>query len=140
MCYTLEHCVPGTSWLYTNIISLFFNVFISNWRIISLQYCVAFCHTSRWISIGIHMSSPSWTSLPSPTPPHPLRWSQSSSLSTLSHRANLYWLFILHMVVYMFPCYPLHLSIISFDCCTTLCNMEVETEYMNNSRPYLNLC
>ena len=68
-------------------------------------------------AIGTHMSSPSWNSLPQPTPPHPSRLSQSSSLSSLSHRANSHWLSVLHMVVYMcnhmfgtsvlFPCGPL---------------------------------
>jgi len=28
----------------------FFLNFIFNWRIITLQYCVGFCHTSKWIS------------------------------------------------------------------------------------------
>ena len=28
----------------------FFEKFIFNWRIIALQYCVGFCHTSIWIS------------------------------------------------------------------------------------------
>ena len=31
-----------------------------NWRIIALQCCADFCHTSIWIN---HMSPPSWTSL-----------------------------------------------------------------------------
>ena len=28
----------------------FFNLFIFNWRIIALQYCIGSCHTSTWIS------------------------------------------------------------------------------------------
>ena len=37
----------------------FFNLFIFNWRIIALQYCVGFYHTSTWISHGHrHVSSP----------------------------------------------------------------------------------
>ena len=28
---------------------VYFNVFIFNWRIIALQYCLGFCHTSTWI-------------------------------------------------------------------------------------------
>ena len=61
-------------------------------------------------AIGIHMSSPSWTSLPPPTPSHPSRLSQSTGLSSLSHTANSHWQSILHMVMYMFPCYSLHSS------------------------------
>ena len=38
------------------------SLFLFNWRIVALQYCVGFCHTSTWIS---HMSPPSRTSLPS---------------------------------------------------------------------------
>ena len=30
--------------------SFFFNLFLFNWEIIALQYCVGFCHTSAWIS------------------------------------------------------------------------------------------
>ena len=32
------------------------------------------------------------------------------SVSSLSHTANFYWLSMLHMVVYMLPCYSLHSS------------------------------
>ena len=53
---------------------------------------------------GIHMSHPSWTSLPSPIPSHPSRLSQSTGLSSLCHTANSHWLSILHIVMYMFPC------------------------------------
>ena len=79
----------------------FYNSFISNWRIIALQYCVSFCHMSRWISTGIHMSSPSWTSLLHPIPFYPSRLQRAPDLSSLSHTANSHWLSILHMVVYM---------------------------------------
>ena len=34
---------------------------------------------------GVHMSPPSWTPLPSPTPSHPSRLSQSPGLSSLCH-------------------------------------------------------
>ena len=81
---------------------LFIYLLIFNWRIIALQYCVGFCHTSTWITIGIHMSPPSRTSLPAPTPSHPSSLSQSPGLSSLSHTANSHWLSILHMMVYMF--------------------------------------
>ena len=44
------------------------NLFIFNWRIIAVKYCVGFCHLTKWSDIGIHMSPPSWTSLPPSTP------------------------------------------------------------------------
>ena len=53
---------------------------------------------------------PSLVSLP-PTP-HPFppasRLLQSLSLSSLSHTENFHWLSILHIIVYMLPCYSLH--------------------------------
>ena len=51
------------------------------------------------------MSPPSGSSLPPPTPFHHFRLLQSPGLSSVSHTANSHWLSILHMVVYMFPCY-----------------------------------
>jgi len=53
------------------------------------------------------MSPPSWTCLPHPTPSHRSRLLQSPGCSSLSPTANFHWLSILHMVVYMLPCYSL---------------------------------
>ena len=40
-----------TEYCYNNcLMALFLFKFIFNWRIITLQYCVAFCYTSTWIS------------------------------------------------------------------------------------------
>ena len=64
-------------------------------------------------AIDIHMSLPSWSSLPSPTPSYLSRLLQSTSLSSLSCTAKSHRLSILHTVVYMFPCYSLH-STLSF--------------------------
>ena len=50
-------------------------------------------------AIGIQMFPPSWTSLPSPSPSHPSRLSQSPCWSSLSYTANLHWLSVLHMVM-----------------------------------------
>ena len=55
-------------------------------------------------AIDIHMSSPSWASLPPSTPCHPSMLSQSTGLSSPHHRANSHRLPMLHTVVYMFQC------------------------------------
>ena len=55
-------------------LSFFFkNLFIFNWRIIVLQYCVGFCHISTRISHR-YIYIPSILNLP-PTPYHPSRLS-----------------------------------------------------------------
>ena len=59
----------------------FFNIF--NWRIIALQYCAGFCHTSTWISHR-YRHVPSLVNLHSPpTPSCPSRSSQSTRLNSL---------------------------------------------------------
>ena len=87
----------------------FFNLFGFNWRIIALQYCIGFCHTSTWISHRYTYVPLPLTSLPL-TPSHSSRSSQSPGLSSLSHTAHSHRLSILHMAVYMLPCYSLHSS------------------------------
>lgn len=70
--------------------------FIFHWRIIILQYCVSAIHQHK-SAVGIHMSPPSsLPSFPSPTPYHPSRLSQSTSLNSLSDTANS-------------PAYPFHI-------------------------------
>ena len=79
----------------------FLKFIIFNWRIIALQYCIGFCYIPHESVIGIHMSPPSWTSLPPSTPSYPSILSQITDLSSLSHIANSHWLAILHMVAYV---------------------------------------
>ena len=50
-----------------------------NWRIISLQYCGGFCHTSTWITHRCTCVPPSWIPFPLPSSPHPSGLSQSTS-------------------------------------------------------------
>ena len=50
-------------------------------------------------AIGIHISPPSWTSLPSPSLSYPSRLIQSPCLSFLRHPVNSWWLSILYMVI-----------------------------------------
>ena len=54
----------------------FFNYF--NWRLITLQYCGGFCHTSTWINHRCTYVPLSWTLLPPPSLPHPSGLSQST--------------------------------------------------------------
>ena len=92
-------------------------IFIFNWRIIALECCVGFCHTTVRIS---HISPPSWTSLPAGSPP---RSSQSPELNSVCYTVTSHWLSISHTVV----CIKATLSIRptpSFPCCvhkTVLC-------------------
>ena len=72
------------------------------------------------LAIGVHMSHPSWTSLPPPTLSHPSRLLQSPSVSSFSHRANFHWLSISHvymllsLIISFSPSFPLPLSISLF--------------------------
>ena len=50
-------------------------------------------------AIGVYITPPFWTSLPSLTPSHPSRLIQSPCSSFLRHTANSHWLSILHMVM-----------------------------------------
>ena len=51
---------------------------------------------------GIHMSPPSWASLPHPSPSHPFMLSRSTQLCSLCHTENFPWVSILHMVMHTF--------------------------------------
>ena len=88
-------------------IFFFKSVFIFNWRIIALQYCVGFCHTltrtngrDTYISTLVNLPPTS-----RPIPPSMLSW--STGPSTLYHTANSHWLSVLHVVMCMFLYYPL---------------------------------
>ena len=83
-----------------------------NWRIMALQFCVGFCHTSTWVS---HRYTYVASLLnPPASPSHPPRLPQSTRLSLLPHIANSHWLSILRRVPWglrwsrigcMFHCY-----------------------------------
>ena len=45
----------------SHLFLLFFKIINFNWRLITLQYCGGFCHTSAWISHGCTRVPPSWT-------------------------------------------------------------------------------
>ena len=59
-------------WRYICLVfSNFFKLIYFNWKIITLQYCGGFCHTSTWINHGCTCIPPSWTPHPPPSPPYP---------------------------------------------------------------------
>ena len=78
------------------LFSFFFSFFIFSGRIIKI-----FCWFLLYISMGqawVYILTP-------PAPSHPSNLSQSTSLSSLSHIASSHWLSVLHVFVYIFPCY-----------------------------------
>ena len=110
--YSLEMCIAIFVLLTVPLATLFLKkLFISfNWRLITLQYCVDFCHTLTWIGPGVHV-------FPHPEPlshlpPHPipLGCPSAPALSTLFHVSNLDWWSVSHMVIHMFQVYSLKSS------------------------------
>ena len=55
--------LSGSKFLHRSSIVKEKNLFIFNWRIIALQYCVGFCHTSTWI-IHRYTYVPSFLNIP----------------------------------------------------------------------------
>ena len=70
-----------------------------NCRLITLQYCRGFCHTSTWISHRCIFVPSSWAPFPSHPQTH-LGCPRALALSALLRALNLYWSSILHMVIY----------------------------------------
>ena len=64
--------------LFIFIFFLLFKIYF-NWRLLTLKCCGGFCHTFTEISHWVYMCSPSWHSLPPPSPPHPSGSSQCTS-------------------------------------------------------------
>ena len=98
---------------------IFKNVFIYfSWRIITLQYCCDFCHTSAWIG---HRH----TCVLSPFPPHPIPpgCHRAPALGSLHHISKSHSLSILHMVMYMFQCYSLKSSHLLLLLCPKVCSL-----------------
>ena len=100
-----------------------------NWRLINLQYCIAFAIHQHESATGIH------TRVPHPEPPSllppctiPLGRLSAPAPSIQYHASNLAWRFI-DMIVYMFQCHspksshplPLPLPQSPKDCSIHLC-------------------
>ena len=105
-------------WLWTFFLNLLF--LIGGWLLYSVVLVSAIDQHES--AIGIHVSPPSWTSLPPPTLSHPSSH-RALDLNSLHHTENSPWLSILHMVMYMFQCYSLNLSHLPLLCLQvcTLC-------------------
>ena len=82
-------------------------LFLIGWKLLYNVLLVSAIHQHE-STIGIHNVPSLLNSLTHP--PHPTsRLTQSTKLSSLScHTVNSHWLSILHMVIYLFPCYSLN--------------------------------
>ena len=101
-----------TSVLSNHLLTLLLFFFFFNWRIVALQYCVGCCHISTWISRR-YTYVPSLFNFP-PTshsiPSFYVVTGPSFWVPWVMQKISPGWLSILHVVVYTFPCYSLHLS------------------------------
>ena len=80
-------------------------VFLIDWWWVYNISLISVMHQHE-LTIGVHMSSPSWVSLPPPIHSHPSRLLQSSSVCSLSHTANSHWL-----SVYIWRCRCIHAAL-----------------------------
>ena len=82
-----------------------------NWRLITLQHCGSFCHTSTCIGCG-YTSAPHPQCPPSPLPAHPIprRCPRARALSALLHASDLRGSPISHSTIHVFQCCPLRTS------------------------------
>ena len=53
----------------------------------------------------VYTCSPSWTPFPTPFPSHPSGWFSAPAPGILYHALKLDWLFVSHMIIYMFQCH-----------------------------------
>ena len=76
-----------------------------NWRLINLQYCIAFAIHQHESVTSVRVF-PILNPLPHlPPQPIPLGHPSAPAPSILYHASNLDWRFISHMVIYMFQCH-----------------------------------
>ena len=114
-------------WLYVFFyLYLYFFIYF-NWRLITLQYCIAFAIHQHESTMGIHVFP--ILNAPSHLPPHtiPLDHPSAPAPSILYPASNLDWRFVSYMILYMFQCHspksshPLPLPQSPKDCSIHLC-------------------
>ena len=99
-------------------------VFLFNWRIIFLQYCIDFCHTTMWIS---HMYTyiSSLLNLPPTSHPIPPLWVIAEHQVELPVLYSNFLLSVLQMVMCVFQCYTLNSSHPLFPLlCPQVCSLK----------------
>ena len=69
--------------------SFFLKFIYFNWKIITLQYCNSFRHTSVWIGHRCAWVPSILKSLPPPSPPHPFRLLQSTGFGCAASSMEL---------------------------------------------------
>ena len=94
MIFTVERCYITFDSVSCTLVSYLWHLFCNwkfgsfkklfNLRIIALQNCLGFCHTSTWISHRYTYNSPLSNPSASPTPPHAYRLSRSTWLEHLA--------------------------------------------------------
>ena len=85
------------------LISLYFYFFIFNWRIIALQSCVGFCHTTKQIRHK-YTSFPPWASLPSSSHPIPLGHHRAGAGLSVLYSSFPLAIYFTHNSVYLSIC------------------------------------
>ena len=104
--FFLPQAPPGK--FYPSLNYHFFLFFFSIGRYLLYNIALVSAVRQHELATGIHMSPPSWTSLPSPTPSHPSRFNRALGWAPcVTHKSPL--AIILHRVMYMFPFYSLNL-------------------------------
>ena len=112
--------------MYFFYLYLYFFIYF-NWRLITLQYCIAFAIHQHESTTGIHVFP--ILNAPSLLPPHtiPLDHPSAPAPNILYPASNLDWRFVSYMILYMFQCHspksshPLPLPQSPKDCSIHLC-------------------
>ena len=114
-------------------------LFIFNWKIIALQYCVGLYYTSTWISHRYtYVPRPLKPSSHLPSHPTTLCCHRAPDLSSLRPTANSHWLAILHRVVYVSMLLSVHPTLSFPRCvhksvpyvCISIAVLQIDSVYM----------